>query len=470
MWFGQHEFVTRTVLPLTNRSRTAAYMIKTAIETARTSGRDLMHGPIARGSIQSLLIRVAGLGLAFVTAIITARLLGPEGYGVLAFVGSLVSIFATVSVLGLGPLAVRKIPSLLVQADHSGISGFLRQSIKLASFAALVFAVALVVVAKYTSVLPANSFTVYAIAALMVLPQTLLLLISSWSRSFGLVAASQVPGEIIRPILVLCLLASAYFAGLAMRPETFLAAMLAAATVILFISLAWLWKRESKSISAEAKPLPAASTVWASMPFLGIALISMLQGEVNTLMLSWLSGPRETGLFQPILRFSNLMTIGVTAAGVAYAPKIAELWERGDIDTIRSITAKFTLTTFIVTVTIALAIAAFGPWILAAFGPEFVSVAPVLWIMAATQIFNAACGPVGLLLIVSKKTWQILVAQFLALCVNCVIGLFLIPTMGVKGAVIAVCGSTLFWNTLLVAASRKYTRVDATMISVAFRS
>ena len=44
----------------------------------------LGRGPVARGSLMSIAIRVAALGLGFLQAVLTARLLGPEGYGTVA--------------------------------------------------------------------------------------------------------------------------------------------------------------------------------------------------------------------------------------------------------------------------------------------------------------------------------------------------------------------------------------------------
>lgn len=42
----------------------------------------LRKGPIARGALSSIAIRVGALGLWFVQAVLTARLLGPGGWPV----------------------------------------------------------------------------------------------------------------------------------------------------------------------------------------------------------------------------------------------------------------------------------------------------------------------------------------------------------------------------------------------------
>jgi hypothetical protein len=52
----------------------------------------LRQGPIGRATIPSIAIRVAALALGFVQAILTARLLGPEGYGLVAVALSVATI------------------------------------------------------------------------------------------------------------------------------------------------------------------------------------------------------------------------------------------------------------------------------------------------------------------------------------------------------------------------------------------
>jgi O-antigen/teichoic acid export membrane protein len=133
-------------------------------------------------------------------------------------------------------------------------------------------------------------------------------------------------------------------------------------------------------------------------PFFGIGILAALHAEISTLMLGWLSGSEETGLFQPMRRLVPIMFIAGQAINVPLAPRISELWERGEkarmIRTVR--TATLTMTIAVVITCGALLLLA--PWIFAAFGPEFtVNLAALGW-LAAAQIFSASCGSGGVLL------------------------------------------------------------------------
>lgn len=75
---------------------------------------------IARGAVASIVIRTTAIGLGFIQAVLTARLLGPEGYGIVAVALSVATVAATLSVLGLGPLAVRELARLVAKAGKSG--------------------------------------------------------------------------------------------------------------------------------------------------------------------------------------------------------------------------------------------------------------------------------------------------------------------------------------------------------------
>ena len=107
---------------------------------------------------------------------------------------------------------------------------------------------------------------------------------------------------------------------------------------------------------------------------------------------------------------------------------------------IRSITATFTWTTTVITLATALTIAVAGPWIMLVFGPEFQESAPLLWIVGAAHVFSAACGPVGMLLLMERKGGRALSAQIVALAANGALGLVLIPRLGALGAAISLSG------------------------------
>jgi O-antigen/teichoic acid export membrane protein len=146
-----------------------------------------------------------------------------------------------------------------------------------------------------------------------------------------------------------------------------------------------------------------------------------------------------------------------------YAPRIAELWEKGDRERIRLITKTFTWTTSLITLGVAVVTAATGPWLMWLFGPEFRQVAPLLWIVAVAQVFNAACGPVGTLLMMSGASGRALVGLVAGLVVNALVGILLIPAHGALGAVIAMVGGIFVWNFVMWLMVTKHHGFDPTI-------
>ena len=208
------------------------------------------------------------------------------------------------------------------------------------------------------------------------------------------------------------------------------------------------------------------TTLSAALPFLGLGLASILQGEINTLLLAALSTPEQTGLFQPLARIMPLLILPIQAAGIRYAPRIAELWTSGEVQRIRSITRTFTWTTTTITLALGLGICLAGPWVMLVFGPEFVDVAPLLWIIAAGQMLNAACGPVGIVLTASGHARAALWGHAAGLTVNFLAGLILIPRQGVWGATIAMVMGIVMWNCVLLVMAKRKTGIDPSLASL----
>lgn len=121
-----------------------------------------------------------------------------------------------------------------------------------------------------------------------------------------------------------------------------------------------------------------------------------------------------------------------------------------------SITRTFTWTTTLITLLIGFGAALAGPWLMLAFGRAFVQTAPLLWIIVAAQLFNAACGPVGMILTMSGNARAALFGQVAGLAANIIIGLVLIPSYGIWAATCAMAVGIVVWNiSMLVSLKRR---------------
>jgi O-antigen/teichoic acid export membrane protein len=164
------------------------------------------------------------------------------------------------------------------------------------------------------------------------------------------------------------------------------------------------------------------------------------------------------------------MILPLTSALMRYSPRVAEFWQKGEIDRLRAVTRTFTWTTCLLTLAAALAIALAGPWLLWIFGPEFRKSAPLLWIVAGAQVVNAACGPVGMLMVMSGCSGRALAGHLTGLVVNVALGVLLIPTHGAFGAAIAMAIGIVVWNLSMLAMARARFGFDPSVAGMVFAS
>ena len=428
------------------------------VEPARTllgRARGLAGGPVARGAMASLAIRLAGLGLSFIQGVLTARLLGPAGYGAVAVVLSVAQVTATLSLFGLGPLAVRELAAARAAGDDGRVRAFARFAL-LATFLFSLLAMAGLWFAS-------GGFGLLALAALAVPLLALIQLLRGLSQGLGGIAAAQWPLEILRPLALLILLACAGLAG-GLSPMGFIACMLAATLLALVASGITVLRRLPPRGAHAIAPQPRR---WLgdAAPFLGMALASLLVAELNTLLLGWLAGAEQAGLFQPVARIAVLLSLPAQAAGMAFSPRVAALWAAGDRQALRRLTATFAWTITAVTAAAAAGLVLLGPWLLGIFGPDFVPGAGLLWQFGLAYVLSAACGPLGILLAMTGRAGLAVAGQAVGIAVNLALGLWLIPDQGAAGAATAAAAAIVVWNLVLVAVVRRRVGFDPSLLS-----
>lgn len=406
----------------------------------------LAAGPIARGAVVSAVVRLAGVGLSFLQGVLTARLLGASGYGAVAFAMSVAQVGATLALFGMGPLAVREISARRATGDAAGERRFLRFAVPLVLLLSFLAAsvVALAAMMRW-GVSPALSLAVLpgAIAIPLV---AIMLLMRGAAQGTGDVAGAQLPAEIIRPALTILLLFPLWLAGRRLQADGFMAfaltGMAAAAAAGSFVA----WRGRARA--GHTPHLPGERRAWLADggQFLLVWLTAMLQGEINTLLLASLAGPHEAGIFQPVARLAPLLTLAVEAAAMRYTPRISALWQAGDIGRIATLTGTFTVATTLITLAAALPFGVTGPLLMQVFGPEFAEAAPLLWIVGAAQVFNAACGPVGAILTMSGHAHLALASHLAALAITLALCLWLVPGLGATGAALAMAAGIAVAN------------------------
>jgi len=415
-----------------------------------------LQGPLASGAIVSLAIRVAGIALLVVQAILTARLLGPEGYGAVAFVIAVSNIVAAVSLMGALQLSVREVARLKTLGDLAGLRGYVRAVIRAVSVSVTLIALGWLAASRILH----DDVVLLAAVALIFPVFAMVQLLQEVMRGFGRVVLAQAPNLVVRPFLFVMVLTTAYAAAAPFTPEQYLLGMFAAAVVALIILIVALRLQMRDLQGGAPAPVSYAHLAREAAPLFIFSLTSLLLLEINTLMLAFLAGERETGLFQPVVRMAPLLILSVTAISVRYAPRISEFWAAREVARLSDITSKVTVWTTGLTAASALFLLLVGETLLGLFGDDFTSGVAALWVICLAQIINVACGPSVMLLAMTGHSRAVLPPQFFGLFINVAVGLTLIPAYGMLGAAIAFAAGVVSMNVAALIVARRRLHFD----------
>jgi O-antigen/teichoic acid export membrane protein len=415
---------------------------------------------MARQSLGGLAAKLFRVGCGFLFAVAAARLLGPRGYGVVAVAISMATVIATVALLGTNELAIREVANFSARKSWSELRRFARWSartvITVSFVAGSLMAASSLLPGPYGSALLLGSFAV-PLSALHHLLRGLI-------QGTGRVVASQLPMDVFRWIITLVLIACLIVGASTITSSTVILVVVIGLATSLVISGA-MFIGYLRKLPAATRSADRPRWLLQSLPFLAVALFGMIGSEVGTLLLGWLSGPREAGLYQPIAKLAPLMLLANDAIEAALAPKIVHSSHDEDGHSLQRRMTRSALASTLATGAIVAAIVIASPYILRAFGPEFTQYRSLLVWIGAAQIVNAATGAAPLLLAMTGDMKRRIRAQATTTVVELGLAVALIPSWGAVGAVAALIGSILTWSLLHWWLALRATGIDTSVIS-----
>lgn len=424
----------------------------------------------ARGSV---LLRVGYLILTLGTSVVLARTLGPDGYGVYAFVLAAITVMAVPAQAGMPALLVRetaKAHALENWAVMKGVWHWVTRAILTTS--ALLAVLALITVWTMADHIgPTMLATIYT--GLVLLP--LLALGDARGgalRGLRLIVRSQVPDSIVRPALLLVLVGGTWRLTGELTAPVAMAWHVVAAAIAFVLGVVILWRARPLEL-ATVKPDMAASTEWrrAILPLALIPSIQMISAQAGIIVLGFYRPEADVGIYKVAASAGVLAAFGLQISNVVIQPHIARLYAAHDTVLLQRLATAGALGSALLTVPVFIVFAAGGERLLGLlYGEAFTAAWVPLMILASGQVINAAFGSVGLLLSMTgherdSVRWLSIAAAF-----NVSASLILIPAFGIIGAAVANASSVVIWNVGFRRAGLKKIGVDGTIFSYMRRS
>lgn len=434
---------------------------------ALRSGQGL-KGQLMRGGVGSVAIKIGSTLLNVVLAIVLARVLGAEGFGVYSFVFALISIMAIPAQMGLPNLVVRETAKAQAAGDWALMKGLWRWS----SVMALAMSVALMAIGGlaawiFAASLPEGGLAVFYWGLVLVPLVALGNLRGAALRGLRHVVQGQLPEFILRPAFLIALVLSLHF-GLSARALTASDAMMlhAVASLVAFSIGAWLLLRARSEELREQHAVETRSRAWlaSAIPLGLVEGMHMINESIGLIALGIFASAEDVGLFRVALQGATLVAFGVTAVNVVVAPYVARLYAAGDLGRLQALA---TLGARAVTAFALPAAALFAIWgreiLILLFGEEFSAANVALIILIAGRLVNAFAATAGMVLNMAGFEKEVALALLSGCFVNVVLTFLLIPLWGLEGGAVASAAGLATWSLLLWFRVRKRIGIECSI-------
>lgn len=393
-------------------------------------------GEIFTGASFVFACRMTGAAAVFVTQVLLARWIGPDSLGVYVYAFAWCMLLAVLAGLGLPAASARFLGKALAVGRGAAVHGYLRcgRAISLAS--------ALLVASLGTVAVLWTASPVYRVPLLLavwsVLPYVFIRFENSVAYGLGWLRAAFLPEVVLRPLLVLGLLAALWWVGRPLTPAVVLVLQLAVMLLLAVFQTA-LSSRGLRRLYPHAAP-EYETALWlrTALSLLFMSLYTNYFLELNLIVGGQFFGAQELAVYNASFRTAFIIGFGIRAVDSAIVPRLVRLHAAHDMAGVQRIVAHATQLRSLGAAAAAIAFVFWGRSVLGLFGAPFVEGhAALLW-LAAAQVAVAAFGPAAALLSLTGHQRQCLHAFGVGLAALILLYALLAPRFGINGAALAV--------------------------------
>ena len=426
-------------------------------------------GALVRAVVRSAWLRFVGMGLGFLVGMQLARALGPAGYGIYGIAMSVISIAMIPTEFGLSQLVTREAAIAEAAGDRSKIRSLLAWTFR------FVLGNTIAIVAVGVVVLLLFGATIYPglrTALIWGVPLLPLVAISgvcnSALRGMHQVVKGQVVELLLRPGLLSIALLGFWISGHAhsLTPAIAMALNVLTACIGAGSVVVWLapFLRGTKTL-----PQPVAERrrwLHSTIPLALGEGMRVVSGNLAMLTLGILAAPAEAGLYRVAAGVYIAATLPSALLNVACSPMLASLNAEGKTIAIQRVNAWMALL-LVLAATFCLIpfLLAGGPILSLAFGSSYATSNTILVILLAGELASAFLGHPTIVLNMLHHEKAVTRFSLVALAINLVSCICLIPTYGATGAALGVVLSQFVWRLLCRTYAKRNLGLESSLLA-----
>ncbi len=419
-----------------------------------------------RMSLTAFAIRVVGAGIAFLSQVLLARIMGQFEYGIFVFVWVIAIIVGSLSCMGFHTAIIRFLPQYIEQGATSHIRGIALTTRLVALTSATLFGAAGLGFLYLFGDTIASYYIVPLVLGVFALPMIALGdALDGTARANSWMLQALSPTYLLRPVLILIAMFTAVILGFASTAQTALVAALIAAYATTIAQLLVLGVRLERRFKRGPASYRLGYWFIIALPIFLIEGFYFLITNSDVVMVGMFLEPEDVATYFAAAKIMALVHFVLFAVKAGIMPRFSVLFVQNNRTELARFAAMSARWVFWPSMLLGIIVLALGPLLLSFFGSGFAAGYPVMFILFAGILFKALIGPGESLLTMAGEQKICALVYLAALCVNVAGNFALIPLLGIKGAATATMAAMALESLLLFVAVRTRLGINMSIFS-----
>lgn len=342
-----------------------------------------------------MIARVAGAVIGFALQLLLVRWVGPHEFGIYVVAVSVANLLGIFCALGFPAVTARFLAEYWARNDDAGAHGFVIAGRRhLLGMGLFLTVVALLIAFHVIPWQGEHWHTPVLIACLCAPLIGLVRLNGAIAVQRQRVFISYLPDLVMRPVMLLLMIAGLFLAGVAGHANLVLWVYLAAMALACFYQAVAVGR--AGLVARVAKPRYDLK-LWreAAFPMTFVSVLTTFMADLDVLILSLILPPDQVGVFSVCLRLVLFVEFGLQAVYQITAPRLATAYTQSNRKELRRVIQLTNLinvgSAFLALIGMAVA----GEYVLRLFDEEFAAGYSALLLLAGAQLARACAGPSG---------------------------------------------------------------------------
>jgi O-antigen/teichoic acid export membrane protein len=411
------------------------------------------------GGLLSLLLRVFGMTIGYISMLYITNIYGGEMFGTLTLLITIVAIFSVIPKFGMDVALVKIIGELLAYKNYKNMKEVCKTVFIFTLLLSIIFALLL----YFSSGLIAQSFlnkpyiqNNIQLISMTVVSIVIIAVVGATLQGMKKIKEFIFVQTILQNLVFLVFLLVNGFLNITdnLIYIYIISIVTSAIFSISFILVENIYPTFANT-NNKVNRYDFKRILITASPMLLYGLYFLLIAWADILMLGFYTTETDIGIYSASQRMAGLTGIVLTAITSILAPKFIELYSKKDNKNLKKVVQQSTKIIFFTTTPLLLVYLLFPSLIMGLFGNEFIVGSTVLIFISIATFVASISGSVGYLMLMTDNQIILRNVTFVTAFLNVVLNYILIPEYGIDGAGFATMVSMIFWNITLVVYIKK---------------